>query len=65
MAPTVHSPFTSSSQEQFCPERRAIFWCMLDSSLSIGISHLGATMVDLAMHGNEKTSIPEQCNLSP
>ncbi|KAJ8062651.1 hypothetical protein OCU04_009173 [Sclerotinia nivalis] len=36
------------------PRRGAILQCILGSSLSIGIGHLGATMVDLAVQGNDK-----------
>ncbi|KAI9644287.1 hypothetical protein NHQ30_007643 [Ciborinia camelliae] len=36
------------------PRSGAILQCVLGSSLSIGIDELGATMVDLAIHGNEK-----------
>lgn len=36
------------------PKSGAILQCVLGSSLSIGISELGATMIDLAVLGNEK-----------
>lgn len=36
------------------PRNGAIFQCVLGSSLSIGITELGAAMVDLAVYGNEK-----------
>ncbi|KAA8565340.1 hypothetical protein MFRU_045g00430 [Monilinia fructicola] len=36
------------------PRSMDIFQCILGSSLSIGIGELGATMVDLAVHRNEK-----------
>lgn len=36
------------------PRNGAILQCVLGSFLSIGITELGATMVDLAVYGNEK-----------